>query len=279
MRRFGSLRGWPGVIHSDPGSQLVSASNCLVSWWSEFEAALQRFAAEKRFQWTVSPPDAPWRQGKAERRIGVVKRLMKISVGDSRVTPLELQTILFEVANICNERPLGLSKPREDGTYQLITPNQLLLGRSHNILPDDTGIVDSLPVQARYRLVHHVTNVFWEKWSKEVSPSLVVRQKWHTEERNLRIGDVVMICESSRVKAKYKMGVIDDVTANRSGVVRAATVRYSNVEKNPRGDDIVTTVCVARAVQRLVLIMPVEELTKPVMVKDHEHFVQCAVHL
>ena len=39
--------------------------------------------------------------------------------------------------------------------------------------------------------------------------------------------------------------------------------------ENPRGDDIVTTVCVARAVQRLVLIMPVEELTKPVMVKDH----------
>ena len=69
MRRFGAQRGWPGKVHSDPGSQLVSASSCLVSWWNEFEAALQRFAAEKRFQWTVSPPDAPWRQGKAERRI------------------------------------------------------------------------------------------------------------------------------------------------------------------------------------------------------------------
>ena len=192
---------------------------------------------------------------------------------------MELQTILFEVANICNKRPLGLSRPCEDGIYNTITPNQLLLGRSHNILPDDTGIADSLLVQARYRLVHHVTKVFWEKWSTEVSPSLVIRQKWHTKDRNLQIGDLVMICESSKVKAKYKMGVVDSVAMNRSGAVRAATIRYSNVEKNPRGDDVVSTVCVSRAVQRLVLVMPVEELTKPVMVKDHEHFVQCAVHL
>ena len=112
-----------------------------------------------------------------------------------------------------------------------------------------------------------------------MSPSLVIRQKWHTKDRNLQIGDLVMICESSKVKAKYKMGVVDSVAMNRSGAVRAATIRYSNVEKNPRGDDVVSTVCVSRAVQRLVLVMPVEELTKSVMVKDHEHFVQCAVHL
>ena len=279
MRRFGALRGWPGVVHSDPGSQLVAASNCLTSWWSEFEVALQRFAAQKRFQWLISPPDSPWRQGKAERRIGIVKRLIKLAVGDSRVTPIELQTILYEVANICNERPIGLSKPREDGSYDIITPNQLLLGRSHNVLPDDAGIVNSLPVQARYRLLHHVTTVFWEKWSREVSPQLVVRQKWHTADRNLKIGDLVMICESSRVKAMYKMGVVDDVATTRSGAVRAATVRYSNIEKNTRGDDIVTTVCVTRAVQRLVLIMPVEELEQPVQVKEYGHFVQCAAHL
>ena len=32
MRRFGSVRGWPGVVYSDPGSQLVSASDKLVNW-------------------------------------------------------------------------------------------------------------------------------------------------------------------------------------------------------------------------------------------------------
>ena len=64
MSRFGSIRGWPGKIYSDPGSQLVSASEILVSWWQQFESVLRRLAASKGFQWTVSTPDSPWRQGK-----------------------------------------------------------------------------------------------------------------------------------------------------------------------------------------------------------------------
>ena len=41
LRRFGALRGWPGALQSDPGSQLVSASDTLVSWWNESEGALR----------------------------------------------------------------------------------------------------------------------------------------------------------------------------------------------------------------------------------------------
>ena len=278
MRRFGALRGWPGAVQSDPGSQLVSASDSLVSWWNEFEGALRRFAATKNFSWTVSPPDSPWRQGKVERRIGIVKRLLKFSVGDSRVTPVELQTILFEIANMCNERPLGLSQPRDDGTYDLITPNNLLMGRSQNILPDDAGLADSLPMSSRYRLVRHVTTVFWKQWSQQVSPGLVIRQKWHQQQRNLCVGDLVMICESSQIKAKYKMGVVDDVSTNRGGVVRSALVRYCIVENNPNGEVHVTTTCVKRSVQRLVLVMPVEEMTSTVVVKEHDYFVRCTVN-
>ena len=180
---------------------------------------------------------------------------------------------------MCNERPLGLSKPREDGTYDLITPNNLLLGRSQNILPDDAGLADSLPISSRYRLVRHVTDVFWQQWSQQVSPGLVVRQKWHKRERNLCVGDLVLICEQSKVKAKYKMGVVDEVTENRQGVVRSALVRYCVVEKNPHGKDIVTTTYVKRSVQRLVLVMPLEEMSSTVVVKEHENFVRCSVNL
>ena len=92
LRRFGALRGWPGVMQSDPGSQLVSASGKLVKWWNDLGGPLREFAGAKNFQWNVSPPDAPWRQGKVERRIGIVKR-SSLSVGDTVVSPVELQTI------------------------------------------------------------------------------------------------------------------------------------------------------------------------------------------
>jgi hypothetical protein len=186
---------------------------------------------------------------------------------------------MFETANICNERPISLSAPRDDGTYVLITPNQLMMGRSHNIMPDDTGIADSLPVAARYRIIHHCTTMFWEQWSRHVSPGLVVRQKWHSKDRNTAVGDLVMICESSKIKAKYKLAVVDEVKKDNNGVVRSATVRYCTVEKNPRGDNVVTTTRVKRAVQRLVLVMPTEETSAPIVVRDHGHYVQCSVHI
>ena len=142
LRRYGALRGWPGIICSDPGSQLEAASGKLESWWQTMGDALRSLGSSKNFRWEVSPTYSPWRQGKAERRIGVVKKLLTLSLGDTRVTPIELQTILFECANICNERPIGMSKPREDGSYSLITPNQLLHGRSMNILPDDAQLAE-----------------------------------------------------------------------------------------------------------------------------------------
>ena len=180
---------------------------------------------------------------------------------------------------MCNERPLCLSKPREDGTYDLITPNNLLMGRSLNILPDDAGLSDSLPIASCYRLVRHVTTVFWQQWSQQVTPGLVLRQKWHQRERNLCVCDLVLICEQSKIKVKYKLGVVDDVNTNRSGVVRSAVVRYCMVENNPNGEDIVSTMSVKRSVQRLVLVMPVEEMTTTVVVKEYANFVQCTVNL
>ena len=279
LSRFGNLRGWPNVISSDPGSQLQSASGILSNWWNEMQLPLREFGTANNFEWKVSPPDSPWRQGKAERRIGIVKKLLYHSVGDSRLTPLELQTALFSIANICNERPLGLSKPREDGSYMLITPNQLLMGRSLNSFPDDSGIAESLPMKARYRLVKHVTDMFWQRWCSYVSPSLVLRQKWHEKSRNLCVGDLVMICEDSKVKSKYKMGVVDVVKESDDGFVRSATVRYCNIQSNPRGEEVVTNIHVTRSIQRLVLIMPVEEMTSSIVVKDYDHSVQCVVQV
>ena len=277
LRRFGSMRGWPGVMYSDPGSQLESAGGKLEQWWTKMEDALRTFAASKNFKWLLSPADSPWRQGKAERRIAIVKKLIRISIGDTRVTPVELQTIFFEESNICNERPISLSLPRSDGTYTIITPNQLLLGRSFNQLPDDLELVESLPISARYRLVNHVTTEFWKRWSSEVSPGLVVRQKWHEKSRNLCEGDLVMICEPSKLKSRYKLAVVDYVHDTRDGCVRSVTLRYTNIRKDAKGALRSSVVRVTRSIQRLVLVLPVEEQVTKIEVQDDDHSVHCLV--
>ena len=275
LHRFASLRGWPGVICTDPGSQLESASGQFDKWWSSMGDMLRTFGGEQNFKWKLSPADSPWRQGKAERRIALIKKQLALSIGDTRVTPLELQTTLMEIANMCNERPIGLSRPRADGTYEIITPNQLLLGRSINILPDNTPIVENMPVAARFRLVHLISTNFWKRWSAEVSPGLVVRQKWHEQSRNLCVGDLVLICEPSKLKAKYKLGVVDSVTLSADNIVRSVVVRYVLLQKNAKGDTNTRIIRVSRSVQRLVLILPVEEQHTPLEVTDDEVTIQC----
>ena len=55
----------------------------------------------------------------------------------------------------------------------------------------------------RYRLIHHAPEAFWNKWSTEVSHGLVVRQKWHESSQNLRVGDLIIMCEASPIKANW----------------------------------------------------------------------------
>ena len=253
---------------------MEAASGKFETWWLEMEDTLREFASSNNFKWLLSPADSPWRQGKAERRISIIKKLINVSVGDTRVTPVELQTIFFEISNICNERPIGLSPPREDGSYTVITPNQLLFGRSYNQLPDDVELAENLPINARYRIITHVTTVFWQLWSSDVSPGLVIRQKWHRKGRNLQKGDLVMICESSKIKAKYKLAIVATADCDRDGVVRSTSLRYVNVRKDVNGDYKSTVVYVTRSVQRLILILPVEEQETRIMVKDDVCLVQ-----
>ena len=276
MRRFGSLRGWPSKVHSDPGSQLVSASGKLVSWWSDMRDPLQAYAGtESRgktgFTWDISPADSPWRQGKAERRIGVVKRLIRLSIGDTRLSPLELQTSLMEIANLCNDRPLGGLLPREDGTFEVLTPNHLLTGRSGNPLPDDASLIGNLAMSARYRVVSHVASSFWQRWCTFVGPSLVTRQKWHQVKRNISIGDLVMIADMGKIKGKYKLGVVTSTNSSGDGLVRSATVQYFNrkgVSEKWSPEQVV------RSIQRLSLILPVEEQEGRLVVQDTDAKVQ-----
>ena len=70
LPKFVSLRGYPSNIYSDPGSQLVGASNVLKrtskNWdWDN----ILDFGVSKGMPWNFSPGDSPWRNGCCESLI------------------------------------------------------------------------------------------------------------------------------------------------------------------------------------------------------------------
>ena len=221
------------------------------------------------FSWEISPADSPWRQGRTEVRIKSLKRLLTIAVSSAKLSPVELQTVLFEAANLANERPLGVMKlPNTDGSFTVLTPNNLLMGRSLAKVPDDIHIGDKLKKSERYKLIQQVTADFWDRWATEVTPQFLLRQKWHEDGRDLKRGDVVLIHDSSAIKGRYIMGVVEEVVVGKDDRVRSCSVAYvipsefDSGHNYSRGRRIV----VKRSIQRLTLLLPVEDQEGPLEV-------------
>ena len=140
---------------------------------------------------------------------------MTVTVGDHAFTFSEYFTILFEIAELVNERPIGMKPVQpDDGSY--LAPNDLLLGRSSARIPQGP-FSDNMNTADRYKFVQAVINNFWRRWMREVFPTLVIQPKWHVDRRNARIGDVVLLQDSNLVRREWKMGIISNIfTARRS---------------------------------------------------------------
>ena len=89
----------------------------------------------------------------------------------------------------------------------------------------------------------------------------MLRQKWHTSHRNLKIGDVVLIQDSNLVRGNWTLGKVSNVYPGADGKMRRVDVQYKNLTiseptKQYQGKGYVTVQC---PVQRLVLLIPIDE--------------------
>ena len=99
---------------------------------------------------------------------------------------------------------------------------------------------------------------FWKKWHCDYFPTLIVRQKWHVDRRNVSIGDVVIVQDTNSLRGQWKLAQVIEVESSRDGKVRDVTLRYKlkrpGVEYKGQRD-----VHLKRSVHRLVVLLPVEE--------------------
>ena len=93
LNRFINSRGAPKLIISDNGSSFVNQD-------------VQKFVASKFIKWNFNTEAAPWKGGFFERMIKSVKRCLKKILINARLSYEELLTVLKEVENVINNRPL-----------------------------------------------------------------------------------------------------------------------------------------------------------------------------
>ena len=259
LSRFTDIRGYPGTMRSDQGSQLKSASK-------EFKADVQswdwdkifKFGERRNMQWILNKSaDAPWENGCCESLIKSVKKCLTQCISANRLTFSELLTALYRVANIVNQRPIGTkTNDPEQGAY--LCPNDLIIGHKNVDAPART-YDDTRNYKHRLHTIEDIVSQFHKKWMLRYFPTLIVQKKWHTETRNLRIGDIVIVQpDKKEFHGHWKLAQVCRAEAGRDGKVRSVTLRYKQQGKDNTYKGVMDTE-ITRSVHRLVLILPVEE--------------------
>jgi hypothetical protein len=210
LRRFLITRGNVTHLRSDNGSQ-SSVGTTDRSKKSECE-------------WVFHPPAASHMSGVWERLIRGVKRSMKAILGERTVDEEVLRTVLTEAQGIANSRPLC---PNSDDAKDMeaITPNHLLLQRPTATLPPGNFEDSDLVSRKKWRQTQILADHYWKRWLREYLPNLQKRQKWNKLQRDLAVGNLVLIVEDNVPRGKWLLGRVTKVLPGRDGHVRSAEVR------------------------------------------------------
>lgn len=225
LRRMAARRGWPRHLMSDNGTNLRGADTELKRSIRDLDQeALKVEAAGNATEWTFIPPASPHWGGAWERLIRSIKTSLKVILKERAPKDEVLCTLLTEVENIVNSRPLSHVSV-EPGSEETLTPNHFLLGTSSS-LPTPGRFDDSdLQLRKQWRTSQRLADMFWKRWVKEILPDLVPRRKWNQEQHPLKVGDLVLIVDPAAPRNYWPKAVVEQVFPGADGRVRVVEVR------------------------------------------------------
>ena len=130
FRRFISRRGLPQIMLSDNATNFIGHETLLKKLY-EMAYNSDLFNSFK-VEWKFIPPRSPHVGGMWERLIGMMKTLLKKSLGRSMVSLDEFSTILIEIEGRMNDRPLTYVDAE---SLDIISPSSLMFGHRLDSLP------------------------------------------------------------------------------------------------------------------------------------------------
>lgn len=227
--RFTSLRGRPEVIYSDNGRNFVGASRELSQLRKIYNKELFQhniidLAAEKGINFSFIPPRSPNFGGLWEANIKTAKRLFKGAGRGAQFSLTELQTLFHQIAAIMNSRPLTVALTNVEALEPL-TPAHFLIGRPIYTMPLPAEEEESININVRWKRVNHQAQQFWKRWREDYLHQLRNYTKWNNQQRNLEVGEIVLIGDDHVPVANWPMGIVTEVFKGPDDIVRVATIR------------------------------------------------------
>ncbi|XP_056020363.1 uncharacterized protein LOC125680242 [Ostrea edulis] len=252
LRRFIAIRGHVKEFRSDRGTNFIGSTEHLgVDVINIEDGPIKRFFLDQRSVWIFNPPHASHMGGGWERMIGLTRRILDTMLMDKAVKALTheiLTTFLAEASAIINSRPLVPTS--SDPEYPLIlTPYTLLTLKTDKGGEPLGPFSEKDAYAAQWKRAQHLADIFWQRWRKEYLVTLQNRKRWPTNQRNITVGDVVLLKDDGAHRCDWKMAVVERTFPSHSD----KKVRTVELRVIRDGQAVYYT----RPVTELVILLPV----------------------
>lgn len=154
-----------------------------------------------------------------------MKHHLRRIIGTTILTFEELSTVLAKVEACLNSRPMcPLTDDLED--LSVLTPGHFVIGKPLLARPIGSSRSKSTGLTERWNMVLRIQRDFWHTWSLDYLNQLQQRQKWTVQERNFKVGDIVLSKEESLPPTKWPLARIIKIHPATDRNVRSVTIKF-----------------------------------------------------
>ena len=153
---------------------------------------------DKEIKQHFNPPFAP-------HFVGIHESMVKAVLGNADISDEELTTIFTGVKNFLNSIPLTYQTANPEDNLPL-TPNHFLYGQQGGTFARSSVDETSFSHKKRWRRVQELIRHVWQRWIRELLPTLGKQTKWYQEKKNLAVGDIVLVTAPSTPQGTMPLG-------------------------------------------------------------------------
>lgn len=231
--RFCNLYGLPQTVFSDNASTFISSLKLISK--SKVDNDFENYLLTNNIKHVTIPVYSAWIGSSWERMIRTIKSSLHKVLGRKHVEYFEMLTLLSDVQNAINSRPLCYHD-NDDQNYTIITPNTFLkfeTGRSMvlgSAASEVTHANSKQLIDAMLRREAMYDN-FRELWFHEYLTSLreIGRDLYQTDWINsVKTGDIVLIFNPTKPRTDWNLGRVTELLPGNDGKVRTVKVMRSD---------------------------------------------------
>ena len=232
FRRFCARFSTPRLVISDNGTSFTATAKFLKSLFED--PTVKQYFRYQKITWKFIPPRAPWQGGFYERMVGIVKGCLQKSLFKRFLSWDELVTVLLEVEQCVNNRPLTYVASELPDLLPL-TPNHLLKGEITRIMPPistedklDPQYLDydALKLNLHYSKLSETIQKFVQVWAKDYLTALKEKHFGNVPPQqavSIRPGDIVLL-SNDHPRNRWPLGRITKVFPDSDHIVRTVEV-------------------------------------------------------